>query len=435
MSSGVTFDEALPRFAALLAKEVGDGHVFDHWFLRDASGRLSLILRAGTEGTVRARLTEAARVLVPWVDADIPVMEPHELFDLSVEALDHGFPERIEHEGYTGFVRVLERRIVGQDWLQAPREPIQGVPPVVVFASHKGGVGRSTALAVAAAAFSESGINVLVIDLDLEAPGLGDILLTELPRWGTLDFFVEDGAGDLDDRFLDDMIATSTLATKGLVHVAPAVGCISAGEPHNVLGKIGRAYLERVHADGRVETFLDRLRRLVERLAARHRYDAIFIDARAGLNEATAGAILGLGGEVLLFGVDTPQTFSGYTYLLAHLARFRPAESGEGDWRYRLRLVHAKAQANSDAQAHFRTEAFELFAQTLYDVEEGIEAESFNFDYDEENAPHFAWPILDDSNFAEFNPVYRRDQCSAAMYDRTYGSFLKSLANKVGLTL
>jgi len=434
MIGNVTYDEALPRFAAIVAEAVGKDHVYDHWFLREANGKLSLIVQPGTDPEVRARIASLAAVLAPWVDRDLPVVDPSYLFDFDSDMLDQGLPERIEHENFTGFVRLLERRIVGQDWLRPPREPLDGAPPVVIFASYKGGVGRSTALAVAAAAFSERNLNVLVIDLDLEAPGLGDMLLTDLPLWGTLDFFVEDGAKDLTNIFFDDMIGTSTLASKGLIHVAPAVGSVSGSHPQNVLGKIGRAYLERVLSDGGVETFLDRVRRLVASLSARHRYDAIFVDARAGLNEATAAAVLGLGGEVLLFGVDTPQTFSGYTYFLAHLSRFRPATSTDDDWRYRLRFIHAKAQANSDAHARFRTESFEIFSSTLYDSLDGLEASSFNFDYDDQNAPHYAWPILSDSNFAEFNPIARRDQFSSSVYEQTFGLFLSALADKIGVS-
>lgn len=435
MSASIHYDEALPRFAAMLASEVGEAQVLDHCFLRDAGGKLTLVLRTGSEQSIRERISAKAHSLRPWVDPELPVATSEDLFDFGLDDTDRALPERIDHELFSGFVRLLERRIVGQDWLQPPRDPIADVPPIVVFASHKGGVGRSTALAVSAAAFSQAGRDVLVLDLDLEAPGLGDILLTELPQWGNLDFFIEDGVSELDDRFFDELIGTSALASRGLVHVAPAVGVMSAEYPQNVLGKIGRAYLERVQPDGSVETFLNRTRRLVQRLAARNRYDVIFVDARAGLNEATAGAILGLGGEVLLFGVDTPQTFSGYAYFLAHLARFRPEVSTEFDWRYRLRLVHAKAQANPEAQTRFRTEAFELFSKHLYDVEVAMEAEAFNFDYDEAGAPHFAWAILNDSNFAEFNPIARQDQLSEYVYDRTFGTFVRALADRIGVPL
>jgi hypothetical protein len=328
---------------------------------------------------------------------------------------------------------LVERRLVGQDWLRAPQDPVPGLPPIVVFASHKGGVGRSTALAVSAAALSQAGLNVLVVDLDLEAPGLGSMLLAELPEYGTLDYFVETGVGDVDDEFVSGLVSASGLTEGGQVHVAPAVGKKSEASPQNVLGKIARAYVERVDDDGRTISFLDRTRELVTRLCAANRYDAVFIDARAGLNETTAAAVLGLGAEILLFGVDTPQTFAGYRFFLAHMQRFRPEASGDDDWRYRLRMVQARAQAGPTSEATFRTHAFEIFSDTVYDEEEGIEEEAFNFDYDDPSAPHYAWPIADDANYAEFNPLVRGDQLAQHIYDRTFGQFIANLRQQIGL--
>ena len=77
------------------------------------------------------------------------------------------------------------------------------MPAIVVFASQKGGVGRSTALAVAATEFAYRGKSILAIDLDLEAPGLGGMLLPadELSAFGALDSYVENGRGPIDDAF------------------------------------------------------------------------------------------------------------------------------------------------------------------------------------------------------------------------------------------
>jgi Mrp family chromosome partitioning ATPase len=433
MTASIRYDDVLPIFASFVEAAVGPENVLDHCFLRDATGRVTFVVLKPIPDQALTKLRLDAARLIPWVDEESVVATPDDLFDSSLADPSASLPERIDHDAFHGFVRLVERRIVGQDWLQPPRDQIVDAPPIVVFASHKGGVGRSTALAVSASAFSAQGLNVLVIDLDLEAPGLGEMLLINPPRFGTLDFYVEDGVSDLSDTFFDDLIASSELAAQGLVHVAPAVGSISMANPQNVLGKIARAYLERTRSDGTVESFLDRTRRLVERLSNRNRYDAIFIDARAGLNEATAAAVLGLGAEVLLFGIDTPQTFAGYVYFLSHLERFRPTASGDADWRYRLRMVQAKAPADPSSQADFRTRAFEVFSDTLYDEEEGIEEEAFNFDYDDVTAPHFAWPILDDSNYAQFNPIGRRDQFSDHLYDRTFGTFIRALKEKIGL--
>ena len=41
---------------------------------------------------------------------------------------------------YSAFVRLIERRLVGQDWVRGIQPTIPDAPPTVVFASHKGGV-------------------------------------------------------------------------------------------------------------------------------------------------------------------------------------------------------------------------------------------------------------------------------------------------------
>lgn len=428
------YDETLPKFAALVRDALGVNELFDQVFLRDATGRLTYVVRSQLTPNAANLIREGAEALAPWVDPTTPLATPDDLFDPDLGGPEPGFPEFIVSESFTGYVRLVERRLVGQDWLRPPQDPVPGLPPIVVFASHKGGVGRSTALAVSAAALSHAGFNILVVDMDLEAPGLGSMLLADLPDYGTLDYFVETSVGDVDQNFVTGLVIASSLAEGGQIHVAPAVGRMSDANPQNVLGKIARAYVERVDEDGRTISFLDRTRALVTRLCAANRYDAVFVDARAGLNEATAAAILGLGAEILLFGVDTPQTFAGYRYFLAHLQRFRPEASGDNDWRYRLRMVQARAQAGPTSEATFRTHTFEMFSDTIYDEEEGIEEEAFNFDYDDVNAPHYAWPIADDANYAEFNPLIRGDQLAQHLYDRTFGRFISNLREKIGLT-
>ena len=274
----IRYDEALPRLAALVRDAIGTNEVLNHIFLREAGGRLTFVaLGDAIEVNQLDSIRRAARELAPWVDPSNPVVTPDELFDFGLDDLKADLPEYIDTSCFTGYVRLIEHRIVGQDWLRPPASSIPGLPPIVVFASHKGGVGRSTALSVASAAFSRSGLNLLVIDLDLEAPGLGAILLSDTPRFGALDYFVESGLADVDDFFLEQMVAESPIATGGLVHVVPAIGTESDGSPQNVLGKIARSYIERTDREDHAVSFLDRTRSLVERLCARARYDAVLL--------------------------------------------------------------------------------------------------------------------------------------------------------------
>jgi hypothetical protein len=203
------FDDALPRFAALVRDVLGEEAPLDH-FLRDSGGRLTFVYTFDINGSKKGTLIEGAKKIRPYVDeGDMVISSPSELLDPALLDPDVGVFEYIEHPEYEGFVRVVERRIVGQDWLTSPREPLEGVPPIIVFGSHKGGVGRSTALAVSANALAQNDYNVLVLDLDLEAPGLGGTLLPNenISKFGTLDYFVESIFSEVSDDFLDQMTA------------------------------------------------------------------------------------------------------------------------------------------------------------------------------------------------------------------------------------
>jgi hypothetical protein len=41
MNSATRYDDVLPRFASLVEKELGPESLFDHLFLRDATGRVN----------------------------------------------------------------------------------------------------------------------------------------------------------------------------------------------------------------------------------------------------------------------------------------------------------------------------------------------------------------------------------------------------------
>ena len=64
-------------------------------------------------------------------------------------------------------------------WLEGQAEPAwpasEHAPTGVTFYSFKGGVGRTSTLASCAIQAAQQGERVVVIDLDLEAPGIGTL--------------------------------------------------------------------------------------------------------------------------------------------------------------------------------------------------------------------------------------------------------------------
>src|ERR1019366_2104298 len=209
--------------------------------------------------------------------------------------------------------------------------------------SVKGGVGRSTALAITSADLAARGCNVLVLDLDLEAPGLGALLLSpeDVPKFGVTDWFAAVAAGADAESLISDMTGLSPFTSaRAVVDVVAAAG----RDPGAYLSKLARAYTPGSAGEQYLGfSFPKKADALLAQLASHQRYDAVLIDARAGLHETSGGLVLGLGAKALLFGVDTSQTFDDFRLLFnAFTQAFDPAIGGE-DLRYAFKMVHAKA--------------------------------------------------------------------------------------------
>lgn len=429
----VLFDDSLDALVAAVVETLGEDALSAGMALRDATGMLSFVCAAPAPSDERRiavvellkqRLGAYARPDRVLLFMDDPGAQ-HLLSD----------PDQLIVTVGELYCRVIDRRIVGSGWLAEPAKNAS-VPPRVVFASLKGGVGRSTALAVAASDLAARGRNVLVIDLDLEAPGLGALLFPEdrMPRFGVLDYLVENGIGGISDKSLSDFIGASPLTTSGggRVDVAPVLGTRSAEVPQNILPKLARAMIEDVSGDGLVKPVGAQISEMIDRLSARESYDAILIDSRAGLAEAAAPAVLGLGALVLLFGTAQQQTIVGYRALFSglKLLAMRALQRGDSaDWRLMFKPVYSKASLDSRIGERYAAELYELFADNLYESEcsdDGAQAQ-WNFPADDPDAPHAPLVIPFNPSFVDFDPHRNRDHLAKAFYEQTFRPFLDGL--------
>jgi MinD-like ATPase involved in chromosome partitioning or flagellar assembly len=443
MMKTVRFDDSLPLLVDVISSELGDDVLEAGTVLRDAVGCLSFFSSNPLDEVAIASLSLKLReALGAYARPDRVVAGAEDHGSATMRADSSALIVKVGNTNRS--VRLVDRRLVGADWLHAPAVAASP-PPRFVFASLKGGVGRSTALAVVAAHLASRGKRVLVVDLDMEAPGLGALLLTTetLPEFGVIDALVENGLSALDERFYADLVGPSELAGKsGKIDVIPALGQRSLDNPADVLAKIARAYAEEVRPDGTVVTLLDQVRAIIDHFADPTRYDAILVDARAGLHETTASAVLGLGAEVFLFGLDEPQTFQGYGLMLAHLARFVPAGGPLPEWVERLTMIQGKAPADAEERDGFVQRSRDLFVTAglgppspagTGEVE--LPAGPFsdvpwNDDLPDEDVlpPSNALPepiaVLYDAQFQRFDPLRRRDLLSDSVYRTTFGDLL-----------
>lgn len=447
----IYFDDSLPAFAALIERYCGASALAKNFFLRDASGKLTFVV--DKKGTASSTLAENAVLLHPYVDQFLPIATADELFDDRLRDPKEIRVISIAHPEFNGTVRLVDRRMVGADWLRSPSS-LSTKPPRLAFSSIKGGVGRSTALCVLATHLAAHGKRVLAIDMDLEAPGLGNMLLPgeTLPEFGLLDYLVESSLGNLDENFLSDIVGSSWIGGSiGRVDVIPAIGQRSLATPQNVLAKIARAYLAD-SSDGGL-TFTDQLNSLLERVVGPNQYDIVLLDARAGLHETTAAAVVGMGAHVLLFGIDQPQTFAGYNLLFSHLGTL-PRDAG--DWISRLTFVHAKNSGDGSArfdeevadlyQKHLRPPATQVVSEKNVETQLDSLKEEFVVDWSE-NPPDSeinavlnedsisVTSIYESVSFQKFDPIAKTAQLDLVHYKSCFGEFLTSVVASLDLKI
>ncbi len=435
------FDAVLPVFVEAICTAFGVEGLEQGLILRDASGRLSFVSAAPSPGEadrsmIEKRLTDA---IGPYARAERIIAFAGEPGTTRVLKDQAAFPFRVGARR----IRLVDRRIVGSAWLDEPKAEAAG-PARIVFASLKGGVGRSTALAVTASDLARRNKNVLVVDLDLEAPGLGDLLLDEerTPLFGTLDYLVENGLGGVSDGILDDFIGLSALteAGGGRVDVLPVLGRKAIDNPANMLAKLARAMIEDIDADGNSVSVGDQIAAMIARFTGRNSYDVVLIDSRAGLAELAAPAILGLGATTLLFGTAQNQTIQGYSALFAGLKLIAERDRAAGrpaEWRLLLKAVYAKASLDAATAARHRDDLFDLFADNLYDADGGadIDPDAVSFDIDDDSAPH--WPLVIPFNqgLIDFDPVRALNQLTLGFYEQTYRPFLDGIDTIIATTV
>lgn len=432
MKRSIRFDDSLPELvASLIAEYAGDLATAEPIVIRDFEGRLGVVLDIPAADLDHLNSAVAER-LGPYARPEDPV-----------RGRDAVGVSRITEEANTAPVltingvnlRFLDRRIVGADWMARPVLE-SGAIPRIAFVSIKGGVGRSTALSIAATHLAQAGFRVLTVDLDLEAPGLGATLLKpeELPAYGVVDWLVENGLSGTDSTFRVDCIGKSSLLEG--ISVVPAFGSQTLANPADALAKIARANLEDMR-DGIPFSLRDQLQEMLGSFEATGDYDVVLIDGRAGLHETTAAPVLGLGAKVLLFGINEPQTFQGYSFLLAHI---RDRIPGGTDWEERAWFVQAKADPEdlNDAKERFNA---------LWSIEEGPLAQPEKLGPDDlelvwaDNDAPAPLPkepvpvlrILNDERYRRFNPVENRVQLDERLVRSTFGELLDWLDEQMEL--
>jgi len=320
--------------------------------------------------------------------------------DLYTRTLSQGRPNHREPRLF-----VLDRHRSRTTWFVDETQPLWSVldpyPPIVVFYSFKGGLGRSTILASFAIQRAQAGERVCVLDLDLDSPGVGRLLAADAKgltaQWGVVDFLLEQSVGEapLSDYFH----RCDRIAGAGEIVVFPA-GCMNKAYPD----KLARVDMEEAPPAGE-----SGLARLLQRVRDELKPRWILLDARTGISESAGRLLSGIAHLHVLLGTTQDQSWQGSNLVLERLGEERVLAGRSQAEVILIQAMVPSGEAGKVARKVFMARAEQEFTDRYY-AEAGAGDEDapifWNIgDMDSLDAPHVAVPVEYDVKLANFGDI------------------------------
>ncbi len=189
----------------------------------------------------------------------------------------------------------------------------------ISFFSYKGGVGRTLALTNMASRLVEFGKSVMILDFDLEAPGvpykLGKYIKPENIKTGLVDYIFE----FTDKGHLDDIKKYVVKVPRGGNLDAPMwllpAGNNNGNEYWKKLSAISWNDLFYKEGGKGLRFFID----LKERIKKEYNPDFLLIDSRTGISELSGISLQILADEVVVLLVNNQENISGTEKVLSFI--------------------------------------------------------------------------------------------------------------------
>jgi len=238
----------------------------------------------------------------------------------------------------------------------------------VAFYSYKGGVGRTAALVHVAVILAKRGKKVLLIDLDLEAPSLHNVInnISPNPKYGIVDYLYERAYSPTEEYkiHISDIFGEVHLEnTPGRIFVIPA-------------GKINFSYISKVD-DLRVSTLLNKnvWETLKNDIVSQVNPDIILVDSRTGINEWGAFSLFEVASDIIFFMYPNEENLEGLNLISKGLSKF-------GDTGKTINFVLTKVPSNKDGKK--KAESFwEIIKEVSKYSQESLETQQIELEFDD----------------------------------------------------
>jgi len=235
---------------------------------------------------------------------------------------------------------------------------------IITFFSYKGGVGRTMALANVAVVLSQWGYNVLMVDWDLEAPGLENFFRSHLDSdkaahakgiLDSLDSSLDASSNHGQPQWKDLVLPVSLPGAQGALHLL-----ISGNRDGDYFQRVRNLDLQLFYTEHNGGVFIESLRDEWKR-----EYDFILLDSRTGITDIGGICTIQLPDVIVLLFTATEQAFGGAIEVVKKAALARQKLPFE-----RLQVPVVPIPSRFDTQREFKLsqEWLRRFSEGLSDV-------------------------------------------------------------------
>lgn len=190
--------------------------------------------------------------------------------------------------------------------------------PIIGYYSYKGGMGRSTHLAISATNLARKfNKKIIVLDCDFEAPGFSNFFLENpaAPRYqnGLIEYFFD---SEVDNEINLDSYSwevSKEFAKDGEIRIFPAGNLSIEDLDNSYFDNNLKHYLEglsRIDFSSK-ENIINKFKKLIEKIEIQYAPDAIFIDSRTGFTDIFGIVGLKLASHVVGFFSNSVQNLPG----------------------------------------------------------------------------------------------------------------------------
>lgn len=241
---------------------------------------------------------------------------------------DNGFV-KIEIESYIETHRavsdriwIIEKYLTNLYWNEGSvkNKTLNLKSKLICFYSYKGGVGRTTTMVLSAIEMAKRGKKIVMIDFDLEAPGVASIFPDEsISNYGLLDYLIENGVYGDEIQIDEYMYPVSEYChvnqDGGEIYVIPAYGKVVDNN-----AELYRKCLMRFNLD--MPVYMEKntpIDGLLQKIDAFIKPDYIFIDTRSGLHQIGGITLARYSDMAVLFFYGSRQNVEGMKMVLPTL--------------------------------------------------------------------------------------------------------------------